>query len=200
MKYYKLLKDLPAFKAGDIFVLKKDGLYLERSRVMAYHKQTLKKFPNILTDWFVIEEEEKGKFWSRLAGVWVAPANYVEEYKDEFTWNEAMAIEKKLNSGWRLPTINELNLIAIEFGGKDGDIDAELLSQTLPRQGSYGFYWSRTAYNSSYAYYLVFSSSNTSPRNYYDKNDAFAVRLVKDKIYIEKKKEKNGHAKESLNE
>lgn len=61
MKYYKLLHDLPTFNEGDLFVLKDNGsLYLESAKasghwknsVMAYHKMTLEKFPNILRDWF----------------------------------------------------------------------------------------------------------------------------------------------------
>jgi hypothetical protein len=62
MKKYKLLKDLPTFKAGELFETDEDGSLwkIERepdcgykdSRVMAYHGETIKKFPNILTDWF----------------------------------------------------------------------------------------------------------------------------------------------------
>lgn len=69
MKTYKLKKDLPTFNAGDIFVIAGDGcLYLTGNEdgkytgmgatghwkrpVMAYHKNTLKHFPNILRDWF----------------------------------------------------------------------------------------------------------------------------------------------------
>ena len=71
MKRYKLLKDLPTFKAGDLFYLSKDGdlkyeglnykenadsalLYgsLSDTGIVAYAKQTLEKFPKILTEWF----------------------------------------------------------------------------------------------------------------------------------------------------
>lgn len=71
MKRYKLLKDLPTFKAGDLFYLSKDGdlkyeglnykenadsalLYggLSDTGIVAYAKQTLEKFPEILTEWF----------------------------------------------------------------------------------------------------------------------------------------------------
>lgn len=75
MKRYKLLKDLPTFRAGDLFELRDDGcLYWVRGwrnpdevkyydkEVIAYHKNTLKFFPNILTDWFnEIEEPTRWK-------------------------------------------------------------------------------------------------------------------------------------------
>lgn len=68
MKQYKLLEDLPTFKAGDIFEIRDDGcLWLVdtseeghwKKNVMAYHKHTLEAFPNILEDWF----EEISGFW-----------------------------------------------------------------------------------------------------------------------------------------
>ena len=57
MKYYKLKKDLPTFKAGDLFVLKDDGNLWHSTGgryvdVMAYAKKTLELFPDILKDWF----------------------------------------------------------------------------------------------------------------------------------------------------
>ena len=60
-KRYRLLKDLPTFKAGDEFFTDEYGsLWLEQnigeqpntSRVMAYHGKTIDKFPNILEEWF----------------------------------------------------------------------------------------------------------------------------------------------------
>lgn len=53
MKRYKLLKDLPTFKAGDKFYLdSNNNLRLGGSEIIAYSHITLEKFPNILTDWF----------------------------------------------------------------------------------------------------------------------------------------------------
>lgn len=57
MKRYRLKKDLPTFKVGDEFELNDNGnLYMidlhMASRICAYTKDTLKKFPNILKDWF----------------------------------------------------------------------------------------------------------------------------------------------------
>lgn len=58
---FMLEKALPTFRVGDTFTLEEDGcLYLDgnateqghwKRRVMAYHKNTLEHFPNILTDW-----------------------------------------------------------------------------------------------------------------------------------------------------
>lgn len=63
MKYYKLLKDLPTFKAGALFYINPDqGCLVQKDTlILAYAKQTLDKFPNILTDWF--EEIEEYKRW-----------------------------------------------------------------------------------------------------------------------------------------
>lgn len=74
MKRYKLLRELPTFKAGDEFVLKDDGcLYLAdlpgkngqhwKGNVMAYHRNTLAHFPNILGDWFEEIHEEPKDYW-----------------------------------------------------------------------------------------------------------------------------------------
>ena len=55
MKRYKLLKDLPTFKAGDLFYISEYGALVYDNGygdVMAYARQTLDAFPNILTEWF----------------------------------------------------------------------------------------------------------------------------------------------------
>lgn len=58
MKRYKLLKDLPTFKAGDLFYISEYGALVHNGgdpdgyNVMAYARSTLEKFPNILTEWF----------------------------------------------------------------------------------------------------------------------------------------------------
>lgn len=65
MKYYKLLKDLPTFKAGDLFYINPDQrcLVQKDTLILAYAKKTLDKFPNILTDWFEEIEEPECKRW-----------------------------------------------------------------------------------------------------------------------------------------
>lgn len=63
MKRYKLLKGLPTFKAGQLAYISKTGNLIagtpENQKttetgliIMIYHETTLKKFPNILTEWF----------------------------------------------------------------------------------------------------------------------------------------------------
>ena len=62
MKRYELKKDLPTFKAGEIFYLSDMGnLLRESDSVLAYSWSTIGKFPNILTDWF--EEIKKPTRW-----------------------------------------------------------------------------------------------------------------------------------------
>ena len=69
-KRYKLIKDLPTFKAGEIFEINDYGdlvKYYERNNslrnrwgVTAYCKETIDRFPNILTDWFPREAKDGG--------------------------------------------------------------------------------------------------------------------------------------------
>ena len=62
MKRYKLAKDLPTFKAGEVFCLSELGnLSRESDSTLAYSCSTIGKFPNILTDWF--EEIEEPTRW-----------------------------------------------------------------------------------------------------------------------------------------
>ena len=62
MKRYKLKKDLPTFKAGEIFYLSDAGnLLRESDNVPAYSWSTIDKFPNILIDWF--EEIKEPTRW-----------------------------------------------------------------------------------------------------------------------------------------
>lgn len=65
MKRYKLKKDLPTFKAGEIFYLSDAGnLFRESDNVPAYGWTIIDKNPNILTDWFEeINESTRWKPW-----------------------------------------------------------------------------------------------------------------------------------------
>lgn len=67
MKRYKLLKDLPTFKAGDMFYMSQRGDLIHDGGdvgVKVYAWQTLEKFPNVLTDWFEkIQEEADSIHW-----------------------------------------------------------------------------------------------------------------------------------------
>lgn len=68
-KRYKLLKDLPIFKAEQLAYISKQGNLIAGtpenqkttetgSIIMIYHETTLKKFPEILTEWFEEIQEE----------------------------------------------------------------------------------------------------------------------------------------------
>ena len=75
MKRYKLLKDLPTFKAGQLAYISKTGNLIAGTPenqettdygliIMIYHETTLKKFPNILTEWFEeIKEPVNSVHW-----------------------------------------------------------------------------------------------------------------------------------------
>lgn len=53
MKYYKLAKDLPTFKKGELFYIDDSGsLCRAKDDIMAYYHTTVAKFPNILEEWF----------------------------------------------------------------------------------------------------------------------------------------------------
>lgn len=70
MKYYKLLKDIPMFKEGDIFfIYPEEGCLLQKDTLRpAYHKKTLEKNPEILKDWFEEIEGSKNKRWRAKYG------------------------------------------------------------------------------------------------------------------------------------
>lgn len=94
MKKYKLLKDLPTFKVGDIFYINDGGsLIHESDGVVAYRWDTLDKFPNILTDWF--EEIKEPTRWK--------PKKYYEHYYyinalgivAGDTWSDSTSIDRE---------------------------------------------------------------------------------------------------------
>lgn len=62
MKRYKLKRDIPAFKAGEVFYLSDAGnLFRESDNVPVYGWTIIDKNPNILTDWF--EEIKESNRW-----------------------------------------------------------------------------------------------------------------------------------------
>lgn len=57
IKYYRLRKDLPTFKKGELFYMDDyiddwGSLYRVSDDLMAYYHTTVAKFPNMLEDWF----------------------------------------------------------------------------------------------------------------------------------------------------
>ena len=81
MKRYKLLKDLPTFKAGGLFYISEYGALVYDDGgfgVMAYAQSTLEKFPNILTEWFEeIEEPTDSIHWKPNFGEEYWYVNYI---------------------------------------------------------------------------------------------------------------------------
>ena len=106
MKRYKLLKDLPTFKAGQLAYISKTGNLIagtpENQKttetgliIMIYHETTLKKFPNILTEWFEeIKEPVDSIHWKPKIGdrcfilenANIRPANYTGMLRDYNAW------------------------------------------------------------------------------------------------------------------
>lgn len=105
-KYYKLLKDLPTFKKGNLFRLSDEGtLFLDapapphwKDKVVAYHHCTLERFPNILKDWF---EEVK------------SPSAFCEPKKGERYYLIDEFGSQRCSGSW---TDNDLDRASLEVG------------------------------------------------------------------------------------
>ena len=122
MKKYRLLKELPTFKAGEIFKLKGGNLYYYPAdngtenahwsdRIMAYNHKTLEKFPNILDEWFEEVEEPKEHWMIDVFGdVDIVSSIYTDDMIDELreignyfeTKEEAKKAVEKLKAFKRL--------------------------------------------------------------------------------------------------
>ena len=93
MKRYELLKDLPTFKAGEIFYLSDAGnLFRESDNVPAYSWSTIDKFPNILTDWF--EEVKEPTRWKPEKF-----QNYYHVGGDGFVYSDTWANGSAVDNG-----------------------------------------------------------------------------------------------------
>ena len=83
MKRYKLLKDLPTFKAGDMFYMSEYGDLIydgDNVGIKTCTWQILERFPNILTDWFeeIQEESTDSIHWKPKLGEKYWFVNYWE--------------------------------------------------------------------------------------------------------------------------
>lgn len=107
MRLYKLLKDLPTFKAGQLAYISKTGNLIagtpENQKttetgliIMIYHETTLKKFPEILTEWFEeIKEPLDSIHWKPKIGdrcfilenANIRPTNYTGMLRDYNAWS-----------------------------------------------------------------------------------------------------------------
>ena len=118
MKRYKLLKDLPTFKAGQLAYISKTGNLIagtpENQKttetgliIMIYHETTLKKFPNILTEWFEeIEEPTDSVRWKPKYDDWYF---YISDHGSVCSdiWNDNYIDNKRLAFGFVYPTEEE---------------------------------------------------------------------------------------------
>ena len=115
MKRYKLLKDLPTFKAGQLAYISKTGNLIAGTPesqkttetgliIMIYHETTLKKFPNILTEWFEeIEEPTDSIHWKPKIGdrcfilenANIRPTNYTGMLRDYNAWRTGRVFRTK---------------------------------------------------------------------------------------------------------
>lgn len=106
MRRYVLKKDLPTFKAGQLAYISKTGNLIagtpENQKttetgliIMIYHETTLKKFPNILTEWFEeIQEPTDSIHWKPKIGdrcfilenANIRPTNYTGMLRDYNAW------------------------------------------------------------------------------------------------------------------
>lgn len=81
MKRYKLLKNLPTFKAGQLAYVSERGSLIAGTpenpetngrgdiQLMMYHRATLEKFPEILTEWFEeVKEPTDSIHWKPSIG------------------------------------------------------------------------------------------------------------------------------------
>lgn len=79
MKQYRLLKDLPTFRAGQLAYVSSLGNLMAGTpeepetadtglNLMIYHRVTLEKFPNILTEWFEKIEPTDSIHWKPKKG------------------------------------------------------------------------------------------------------------------------------------
>ncbi len=118
MKQYRLLKDLPTFKAGQLAYISKTGNLIagtpENQKttetgliIMIYHETTLKKFPNILTEWFEeIKEPVDSVHWEPK---WDDKYFHIDYWGDvrSTTWEGNSADVKRLALGRIYPTEEE---------------------------------------------------------------------------------------------
>ena len=158
-------------------------------RILGYY-DTLADFNE---DWEDYEEEkswiDEVKVQELPSGLKIADRDYYEFDEDgmkktEFTWDEAMEIEKKTNGKWRLPTPKELNQMAIDLGYNDnGVFEGRLFAKNLGIEDRFegdvrSDYWSLRSASTTYSYGLNFNDTDLNPQNYNNRGYGFAVRCV----------------------
>lgn len=179
----------------------KNGEFIEPGHILnEFHEG--KFLDGLLKHDFVEEiKEEIPKFgviaYSRLVNLEIADIDYTEGDRKQFTYDEALKIEKRLKeSGWRLPTRSEWVILCEEFGQDEkGELSSEKLTKNLKLEtnglmypngdnwyaGRGGDYWSRSAGDANGAYHLVFNPIGVNPSHYANRYLGFSLRFVRDR-------------------
>lgn len=118
MKRYKLLKDLPTFKAGQLAYISKIGNLIAGNpdkpeitdagvQLMMYHKITLEKFPEILTEWFeeIKEPTDSIHYEPKDGEEYFYISDYGSVYSD--IWSGNYIDNERLALGFIYPTEEE---------------------------------------------------------------------------------------------
>lgn len=140
------------------------------------------------------QESKSQKVWGKgvatrelKCGLTIAMEDYWEldedgQKKTEFTYDEAMEIEKKTGGKWRVPTVVEWLQIVLELGTtEDGGLDRDKLVGELnltEDEGRYGYYWSSTVVDGNDAYSLSYGSGVLYPAYQYSRYRGWSVRCV----------------------
>jgi len=94
--------------------------------------------------------------------------------KKSVNWDEAMSYAESLESGWRVPTVDELQMLLnrSKFG--------PVLRRDCPLPFHSSCYWSSTVYTGStrYAWYVYFGSSAAYCSNKREKHCVYCVRDI----------------------
>lgn len=146
MKRYKLLKDLPTFKAGDLFYISEYGALVYDGGdggVMAYARQTLDMFPNILTEWFeeIQEESTDSIHWKPKIG---QRYFYIDDgYVFSGVWIDSRVDNRRYMAG------------AIYYAETDAEraLERQIAIATLMRDSNFEPDWSNNDQNKWTVYY-----------------------------------------------
>lgn len=102
--------------------------------------------------------------------------------KAEFTWDEAMEIEKKTNGKWRVPTIFEWDKLVAEFGDNDGKLDRDAFVKALDLtedEDGRGYCWASTRGSNANGMYSLLFYSYYVGCEIYGRSVRNSVRLVR---------------------
>ena len=148
MKRYKLLKDLPTFKAGDLFYISEYGALVHNGgdpdgyNVMAYAQSTLEKFPNILTEWFEeIPNPTDSSHWKPKIG---QRYFYIDDgYVFSDVWIDSRVDNRRYMAG------------AIYYAETDAEktLERQIAITTLMRDSNFEPDWSNNDQNKWTVYY-----------------------------------------------